>query len=176
MTVIRYVKGDSARGEPSLAEKERFMRAAIALAYDGMNGGFGGPFGAVVVKDRAIVGRGHNRVLRDNDPTAHAEIVAIRDASRHLANWDLSGCDIYVNGVPCPLCMTGIYWARIDKLYYACLPEDAEAIGFDDGEFYRQLAKPLDARALPAERLMGVYEEARACYNAWLTRDDRTPY
>lgn len=176
MPVIGYRKSGVKRVEPPLADRERFMRSAIDLAYTGMRGGFGGPFGAVIVRDGDIVGGGHNRVLHDNDPTAHAEVTAIRDASRKLENWDLSGSDLYVNGIPCPMCMTAIYWARIDKLYYACLPEDAEAIGFDDQEFYRQLALPLDKRALPAAQVKSVYGEARACYDAWLEKDDRTPY
>ena len=171
-----YEKPEIRRVEPTLEAKERFMRAAIDLAYTGMRGGFGGPFGAVIVRGDKIVGGGHNRVLHDNDPTAHAEVTAIRAASKNLGTWDLSGCDIYVNGVPCPMCMTAVFWARIDKLYYACLPEDAEAIGFDDQEFYRQLASPLDERALPAEQIQSVYQEARDCYNAWLTKDDRTAY
>ena len=176
MTATGYTKSATQRVEPNPEDKQKFMRAAINLAYTGMRGGFGGPFGAVVVKGGEIVGGGHNRVLHDNDPTAHAEVTAIRDASRNLGNWDLSGCDIYVNGVPCPMCMTAIFWARIDKLYYACLPEDAEAIGFDDQEFYRQLALPLDGRALPAEQVESVLGEARDCYHAWLDKDDRTPY
>ncbi len=166
------------RGSDGLDQgaKETFMRRAIALAYDGMNGGHGGPFGAVVVAAGRIVGEGHNRVLSSNDPTAHAEVTAIRDASRALGRFDLSDCEIYVNGLPCPMCMAAIYWARIAKLTYACRPEDAEAIGFDDEEFYRELAKPIGERALAAERLASCYDEARACYDAWLERDDRTPY
>lgn len=159
-----------------LAAKEAFMRRAIELAYAGMAGGHGGPFGAVVVKDGRILGEGHNRVLSSNDPTAHAEVTAIRNASQALDSFDLSGCDIYVNGLPCPMCMAAIYWARIGKLYYACLPADAEAIGFDDQEFYRQLEKPVAARSLPAEQLEGCYDEARRCYQAWLEKNDRTPY
>ncbi len=132
---------------PKHGAKQAFMRRAIALAYAGMDGGHGGPFGAVVVRDGSIVGEGHNRVLSSNDPTAHAEVTAIRDASRALARFNLSDCEIYVNGLPCPMCMAAIYWARIGKLYYACLAEDAEAIGFDDQEFYRELARPVGARA-----------------------------
>ena len=162
--------------EPDLATKEAFMRRAIEVAYQGMNGDHGGPFGAVIVKDGEIVGEGHNRVLSSNDPTAHAEVVAIRDACSRLGTIDLAECQIYVNGVPCPMCMSSIYWARISKLYYACLPEDAEAIGFDDKEFYRQLDKPLHERSLPAEQVRGCYEEARACYFEWLDKQDRTPY
>ena len=156
--------------------KEHFMRRAIALAYDAMAGGHGGPFGAVVVKDGEIVGEGHNRVLSSRDPTAHAEITAIRAASKALDDFDLAGCEIYVNGLPCPMCMAAIYWARIDKLYYACLPSDAEAIGFDDQEFYRQLERPVGERALAAEHMKSCYSEARASYDAWLEKTDRTPY
>ena len=158
------------------ADKERFMRRAIELAYDGMNGGHGGPFGAVVVSGGRIVGEGHNRVLSSNDPTAHAEVTAIRAASAALARFDLSDCEIYVNGLPCPMCMAAIFWSRIGALYYACLPEDAEAIGFDDQEFYRELEKPVGERALRAERITSCYEKARTCYHAWLDRQDRTPY
>ena len=149
------------------AAKARFMRRAIEVAYAGMNGGFGGPFGAVIVKDGRIIGEGHNRALADKDPTRHAEMVAIREACKAIGELDLSGAEIYVNGVPCPMCMGDIFWARIAKLYYACLPEDAATIGFHDQEFYVQLAKPLHERALPTERLEDLYGEARACYDAW---------
>lgn len=158
------------------AEHVAFMRRAIELAYQGMNGGHGGPFGAVVVKDGKIVGEGHNRVLSSNDPTAHAEVTAIRNASAALGRFDLSGTVMYVNGLPCPMCMAAIFWARIDKIYYGCLPEDAEAIGFDDQEFYRQLAKPLTERSVPAEQVTACYDEARRCYQSWLAKADRTPY
>ena len=130
-----------------------FMNRAIALAYEGMNGGHGGPFGAVIVRDGVIIGEGHNRVLSSTDPTAHAEVTAIRDASARLKNFDLSGTEIYVNGMPCPMCMSAIFWARIGKVYYGCGPEDAEAIGFDDHEFYRQLAIPPAERTTPAIQL-----------------------
>lgn len=160
----------------NLARKEAFMRRAIAVAARGMAGGHGGPFGAVIVKDGEIVAEGHNRVLSSKDPTAHAEVTAIRAASRKLDSFDLSGCEVYVNGLPCPMCMAAIYWARLDKLYYACLPEDAAAIGFDDQAFYEELEKPVDQRALPIERVEGCYEEARACYQSWLKRTDRVPY
>ncbi len=131
------------------ASKETFMRRAIELAYEGMNGGHGGPFGAVVVTQGRIDGEGHNQVLSSNDPTAHAEVMAIRAASSTLARFDLSDCEIYVNGLPCPMCMAAIYWSRIGALYYACLPEDAEAIGFDDQEIYRELGRSASARCPP---------------------------
>jgi guanine deaminase len=153
-----------------------FMRNAIALAYTGMSGRHGGPFGAVIVRDGAIIGEGHNRVISSNDPTAHAEVTAIRNASANVANFDLSGSTIYVNGLPCPMCLSAIFWARIDKVYYGCTPEDAEAIGFDDQEFYRQLALPAAARKVPIEQLDECYKEARACYQAWADNAAKVPY
>ena len=136
-----------------------FMRQAIGLAYTGMQGGHGGPFGAVIVQDGVVVGQGHNRVLSSNDPTAHAEVTAIRDASSKLQKFDLSGTEIYVNGMPCPMCMAAIFWARIERVYYACAPADAEVIGFDDAEFYRQLEKPPEERSVPALQMPEHVEE-----------------
>jgi tRNA(Arg) A34 adenosine deaminase TadA len=153
-----------------------FMRQAIALAYQGMEGGHGGPFGAVIVRDGQVIGQGHNRVLSATDPTAHAEVTAIRDASAHEKNFDLSGSVIYVNGLPCPMCMSAIFWARIGKVYYGCKPEDAAAIGFDDQAFYEELAKPPAERNTPAVQYEPLYAEAKACYAAWLTRENRIPY
>ena len=150
-----------------LATKEKFMRRAIEMAYEAMYSDYGRPFGAVIVKGGEIVAEGHNEVLHRTDPTAHAEIVTIGKATRALKTLDLSDCDIYVNGVPCPMCMTAIYWSRIRKLYYAALQEDAVAIGFDDTEFYKELTKPLDERSLPAEQVESLHDHARACYTAW---------
>jgi len=152
------------------ADHERFMRRAVAMAYKAMESGMGRPFGAVVVRDDEIVAEGHNEVLHRMDITAHAETVTIGRATRALNKLDLSDCDIYVNGVPCPMCMTAIYWSKIRKLYYACPQEDAVAIGFDDTGMYADLAKPLNERALPAEQVKGVYEEARTCYQTWQER------
>ncbi len=163
-------------GDTSHSKKIEFMKLAIGTAYTGMNTGHGGPFGAVIVKGGEIVATGHNEVLSSNDPTAHAEMTAIRRASAALDMFDLSDCEIYVNGVPCPMCMSAIFWSRISKLYYACLPEDAEAIGFDDDAFYRELEKPLEKRDLPAEQVVECLDEARECYQAWLKRGERTPY
>ena len=159
-----------------MTDHASFMHRAIALAYEGMEGGHGGPFGAVVVRDGKIIGEGHNRVLSATDPTAHAEMTAIRDASARARNFDLSGAEIYVNGMPCPMCMSAIFWARIGKVYYGCAAEDAEAIGFDDAEFYRQLEKPPEARDTPAIQMTECLEEARTCFGAWLTRESRIPY
>ncbi len=152
------------------------MKRAIELARQGMAGGHGGPFGAVVVRDGKVVGEGHNRVLSSVDPTAHAEVTAIRDAAKNEAKFDLSGTVIYVNGMPCPMCMSSIFWARIGKVFYACAPEDAEKIGFDDQEFYRQLEKPPAERATPAIQLTEFVDEAREAYHGWLELETRTAY
>ncbi len=157
-------------------DHEGFMRQAIALAYEGMNGGHGGPFGAVIVRDGAVIGRGHNRVLSACDPTAHAEVTAIRDASANVQKFDLSGSVIYVNGLPCPMCMAAIFWARIGKVYYGCKAEDAAAIGFDDEAFYVELAKPPLERETPAVQVVAGSQEALGSYEAWLKREARIHY
>lgn len=159
-----------------MSEHEPFMKRAIALARQGVAGGHGGPFGAVIVRDGKIIGEGHNRVLSATDPTAHAEVTAIRNAAQNEGKFDLSGTEIYVNGLPCPMCMSAIFWARIGKVYYACAPEDAEKIGFDDHEFYRQLEKPPALRATPAIQLTEFLDEARDSYQAWLERENRVTY
>lgn len=155
---------------------EAFINRAIELAFAGMRGGHGGPFGAVVVREGKIIGEGHNRVLSSNDPTAHAEVTAIRDASARAESFDLSGTEIYVNGMPCPMCMAAIFWARIGKVYYGCGPEDAEAIGFDDHEFYRQLALPPQDRSVPAVQLHEHRDAARTTYEFWAAKTDKKPY
>ena len=132
--------------------------------------------GAVVVTDGAVVGEGFNRVLSTNDPTAHAEVTAIRDASARLRRFDLSGCEIYVIGVPCPMCMAAIFWARIDRIHTVLKPEDAEDIGFDDKLFYEELDKPLAARTVPVVEVPELRDEARAIYDLWPGRADKTPY
>jgi len=162
--------------DPSDAEKLAFMRRAIEVSAIGMNGGYGGPFGAVIAKDGVIVGEGHNRVLSDNDPTAHAEVTAIRAAAKKLTTFDLAGCQIYVNALPCPMCMSAILWSRIDRLYYGAFPEDAAAIGFDDAAFYEEIRKDAHDRKLPTERIESLYDEAKASLDAWLTKGDRTAY
>jgi tRNA(Arg) A34 adenosine deaminase TadA len=141
-----------------------------------MQGGHGGPFGAVIVQDGAVIGQGHNRVLSSNDPTAHAEITAIRDASAKLQKFDLSGTEIYVNGMPCPMCMAAIFWARIERVNYACAPADAEVIGFDDAEFYRQLEKPPEERSVPALQMVQHVEAGRECFKFWAELETKVPY
>ena len=159
-----------------MSEHVDFMRTAIDLAYQGMAGAHGGPFGAVIVRDGAIIGRGHNRVLSSNDPTAHAEVTAIRDASARLQKFDLSGSVIYVNAMPCPMCLSAIFWARIDKVFYGCTAADAQTIGFDDDEFYRQLALPAEQRRVPVVQVGDCYPAARACFQAWADNGARVPY
>ena len=159
-----------------MSEHDEFMQMAIALAYQGMQGGHGGPFGAVVVQGGRVIGQGHNRVLSACDPTAHAEVTAIRDASAKIQKFDLSGALIYVNGLPCPMCMSAIFWARIDRVYYACTPQDAAEIGFDDYKFYQEIARPPAERETPAIQLPEYLAPARATYAAWLERKARIPY
>lgn len=130
-----------------------FMQRAIELAREGMNQGAGGPFGAVVVKDGEIVGEGWNRVLAANDPTAHGEISAIRDACARMGSFSLDGCEIHTTGQPCPMCLGAIHWARITKIFYGFRIEDAAAIGFDDSEFFRQMVLPPEQRAIVAQEL-----------------------
>lgn len=151
-----------------------FMRRAIALSRAKMEAGEGGPFGAVVVRGGTVIGEGWNRVVGTNDPTAHAEIVAIREACSRLGSFNLSGCEIYTTCEPCPMCLAAIMWARIDRMYYANTRTDAAAIGFDDESFYREVSLPLDRRALPAERLLP--EEARAVFAEWTARPDKVRY
>ncbi len=151
-----------------------FMRRAIALADERMRAGEGGPFGAVIAKDGKIVGEGWNRVIGTSDPTAHAEVVAIRDACARLGTFDLSGAEIYTSCEPCPMCLGAILWARLDRMCYAANRADAAAIGFDDDAFYVEVAKPVDARGLPAKRLLG--DEARAVFAAWFAKPDRVEY
>ena len=133
--------------------REVFMRRAIELARLGMRQGAGGPFGAVVVRAGIIVGEGWNRVITTQDPTAHGEVTAIRDACARLGTFSLEGCEIHTTGEPCPMCLGAIQWARIRKIYYGFRMEDAAAIGFDDTEFYRQMRLPPDERLIPAKEL-----------------------
>ena len=153
---------------------EAFMREAIALSIEKMNAGEGGPFGAVIVKDGEIVGRGWNRVTSANDPTAHAEVSAIRDACQALGTFDLSGCEIYSSCEPCPMCLSAIYWARLDRLTFAATRKDAAAAGFSDDFIYGEVSKHWKTRALPAEQILP--EEARKAFEAWQQKEGRISY
>ncbi|HYK54848.1 MAG TPA: nucleoside deaminase, partial [Flavisolibacter sp.] len=133
---------------------ETFMREAIQLSVDNVEQGKGGPFGAVIVKDGKIIAHGANEVTCTNDPTAHAEVVAIRNAGKALNSFDLTGCEIYASCEPCPMCLAAIYWARIDKLYFASTKQDAATSNFDDQLIYDELVKPIDERQLFTRQLL----------------------
>lgn len=153
---------------------EAFMREAILLARESIEKGLGGPFGAVVVKDGSVIGRGGNRVTSTNDPSAHAEIVAIRDACSHLNDFCLAGCDIYCSCEPCPMCLSAIYWARIERIFYANGREDAAKIGFDDARIYGEVGKAVTDREVPMRQLLR--DEALGVFRQWEANEDRTPY
>jgi guanine deaminase len=151
-----------------------FLREAIRLSIEKSQVDEGGPFGAVVVRNGQIIAQGWNRVASSNDPTAHAEIAAIRDACRRLGTFSLAGCEIYSSCEPCPMCLAAIYWARLSRIYYAASCADAAAAGFDDAQFYRQLALPPNSRSIPMQQ--DLRNEACAAFRAWLLKTDRTPY
>jgi tRNA(Arg) A34 adenosine deaminase TadA len=149
------------------------MRKAIQLSLRSVAKG-GGPFGAVVIKDGKIVATGSNGVTLHNDPTAHAEVTAIRKAAKKLGTFDLTGCEIYTSCEPCPMCLSAIYWARIGKVHYANTKHDAQAIGFDDSFIYEQLALPENTRSIPVEHLLR--DEALAAFKAWREKEDKVEY
>jgi guanine deaminase len=151
-----------------------FMARAIELARMGMAANAGGPFGAVVVKDGEIIGEGNNRVTSSNDPTAHAEIIAIREACRSLQNFQLDGCTIYTSCEPCPMCLGAIYWARPERVLYACTRQDAAEIGFDDDFIYTELEKPNKTREMVMISLMR--DEALEVFNEWAQKPDKIEY
>ncbi len=153
---------------------ERFMREAIRLAEEGLRSGDGGPFGCVVVRGGEIVGRGSNRVTSTNDPTAHAEIVAIREACRALGTFELSDCELYTSCEPCPMCLAAVYWARIPRLYFANTREDAAAIGFDDDFIYREIPLPIAGRRLEMRPLLR--DEAQSGFREWAAKPDKVEY
>jgi guanine deaminase len=151
-----------------------FLTAAIDLAREGMRNNLGGPFGAVVVKDGQIIGRGCNQVTSANDPTAHAEILAIRDACHNLNTFSLAGCEIYASCEPCPMCLAAIYWARIERVYYGCTSSDAAAIDFCDQLIRDELLLPSDARQVQLIPLRRA--EALAVFDKWRAKADKVPY
>ena len=154
--------------------QEQFMSRAIELARQGVDRNEGGPFGCVIVRDGRIVGEGNNRVTSTNDPTAHAEIVAIRDACSKLGTFQLDGCVVYTSCEPCPMCLGAIYWSRAVGIFYAGTREDAAAAGFDDELFYSEMEKPNDDRQLKMVNLLR--SEAQQTFNAWTEKLDRTEY
>ena len=153
--------------------REELMREAIRLSEDNVRNG-GGPFGAVIARDGEIVGTGTNRVTLDCDPTAHAEVNAIRDAASRLGTFDLSGCEIYSSCEPCPMCLGAIYWAHLDRLYYGNDKQDAAGVGFDDAFIYRELDLKPEDRSLKSERLLS--DEAAAAFREWAAKPDKVEY
>lgn len=155
-------------------QDKHWMREAIRLSFEGMKQGHGGPFGAIVVKDNRLIGKGYNRVLSSHDPTAHAEVEAIREACRTLGDFQLSGCTIYTSCEPCPMCMGAIYWARPERVFYANTRADAAAIGFDDDFIYRELKLDMQNRSLPIRELLR--EEAQEAFRFWEEKSDKIRY
>jgi tRNA(Arg) A34 adenosine deaminase TadA len=153
---------------------ESFLRRAIHLAVQNVEQGRGGPFGAVIVLDGRVIAEGANSVTRCLDPTAHAEIVAIRDACTRLQRYDLRGAVLYASCEPCPMCLAAIYWARLDALFYAASRHDAAAAGFDDSFLYAQIPLDDSSRALPTRRLLVT--EAGAPFHAWRDSESKIPY
>lgn len=157
-----------------MSSHEDLMRRAIAISAEQMRANKGGPFGAVIAKDGEIIAEGWNKVTSANDPTAHAEVEAVREAGRVLGTFDLSGCVIYTSCEPCPMCLSAIYWARLDRIYYANTRNDAADIGFDDALIYDEVAKDITERILPMEHL--VLSEAAQIFDEWRDKDDKIAY
>ena len=154
--------------------QQAFMREAIRIAMENAVTGRGGPFGCVVVKDGRIIATGANEVTGTNDPTAHAEVVAIRRACQALGSFQLEGCEVYCSCEPCPMCLGALYWARPTAVYFAATKEDAATIGFDDHLIYAELERPITARERPMQQLMRA--EALAAFEHWRTNPDKVPY
>jgi guanine deaminase len=151
-----------------------FMARAIQLSIENVRSGQGGPFGAVIVRDGRIIAEGVNRVTSTNDPTAHAEVVAIREACRKLGFFELKGCELYASCEPCPMCLGAIYWARLARIYFGNSAADASKIGFDDSAIYRECARPHSQRSIPMAQMMR--EQALAAFLAWDEKPDKIPY
>ncbi|SNR98638.1 tRNA(Arg) A34 adenosine deaminase TadA [Belliella buryatensis] len=158
-----------------MTEREKsFMKMAIELSQSGMDAGKGGPFGCIVVKDDEVIGMGSNSVSSTNDPTAHAEVVAIRDACQNLKNFQLDGCEIYTSCEPCPMCLGAIYWARPARVFYANTKRDAANAGFDDQFIYEELDLPLNERSIPFEQLLN--NDAKVVFDNWKKKENKTLY
>jgi guanine deaminase len=151
-----------------------FMWEAIRLSQQNIRDGKGGPFACVIVKDGKVIARGTNLVTSINDPTAHAEVVAIREACKTLGTFQLNGCEIYTSCEPCPMCLGALYWARVDKIYYANSRIDAASIGFDDLFLYQEIPKNINDRKIPTKQLMR--EEALAVFREWEQKQDKIQY
>lgn len=154
--------------------QQEFMRRAIALSLENVKSGRGGPFGAVVVRGSEIIGEGTNQVTSTNDPSAHAEVLAVRAACQKLRDFQLKGCEIYSSCEPCPMCLSLIYWARLERVYYASAAEDAAAIGFDDSRIHRELQSEHSSRSIPMVQLLR--DDALAAFRAWQQKPDKLLY
>ena len=155
-------------------QDRQFMTRAIELARSGVDADAGGPFGCVVVKDGEIIGEGNNRVTSTNDPTAHAEVIAIREACKTVDSFQLDGCSIYTSCEPCPMCLGAIYWARPERVFFACTRDDAAKIGFDDDFIYEELEKANSEREMVAVELMR--DEALEVFRQWAAKPDKVEY
>jgi guanine deaminase len=151
-----------------------FMARAIQLSLDNVISGQGGPFGAVIVKSGAIIAEGVNRVTSTNDPTAHAEVVAIREACAKMGAFELHECEIYTSCEPCPMCLGAIYWARLARIYFGNVAADASKIGFDDSFIYQEFSQPFPRRSIPMVQMM--HEQALAAFRAWQEKPNKIPY
>ncbi len=156
------------------AKDQQFMRAAIQLSAEHMRAGHGGPFGAVIVRNDEIIATGWNQVTSTNDPTAHAEVTAIRAAGAKLNNFILTGCVLYTSCEPCPMCLGAAYWSRVDRLVYAATRADAAAIGFDDEELYQELVLPIPQRKLPMQQIL--HADAAAVMSEWKSLPGKVHY
>jgi guanine deaminase len=154
--------------------REDFMRRVIAIAIENVRSGTGGPFGALIAKDDRIIAEGVNRVTADNDPTAHAEVLAIREACRTMNNFELDGCDLYTTCEPCPMCLGAIYWSRLARVFYGGDAADAAAAGFDDAFIYQELKHPRAKRNIPM--IQAQREEALSVFAEWKESSNKTPY
>ena len=154
--------------------KIKFMKAAVKVALEGMNNNEGGPFGCVIVKEGEIIGKGNNKVTSTNDPTAHAEVNAIREACKNLNSFQLDGCEIYTSCEPCPMCLGAIYWARPDKVFYGSNQIDAANVGFDDEFIYKEIPLPYSERSIPFQQL--GREVALEAFIEWTKKEDKTEY
>ena len=157
-----------------MTREEKFMNEAVALSHLAITDNQGGPFGCVIVKNDVVIGRGNNKVTINNDPTAHAEIVAIRDACKNIDSFRLDGCEIYTSCEPCPMCLGAIYWARPSVIYYANTRHDAAEIGFDDSMIYEEMRADLEHRKIPIINL--GREDAKKVFDNWQLKEDKTEY
>jgi tRNA(Arg) A34 adenosine deaminase TadA len=157
-----------------MMDREGFMRRAIEIAVDNVRSVRGGPFGCVIARDGEIIADGSNLVTQSNDPTAHAEVVAIRRACERLNSFQLTGCELFASCEPCPMCLGAIYWARLDRLWFAATREDAAAAGFDDSFLYHEIPKPVSERAIPTALLL--HSEGAGPFRTWAESTHKIPY